>query len=133
MEYDLEIKPTKLVKGQALAKLMAQSNCESLGINFIAEISDDPVDNTTLHVSQEFLSHPWYNHIIYVLQNLQAPPELSKTKARFVKLKAAKFYILNGYLYCKDPGGILLNYLLVDESKLIMKEFHKGDCGGHRY
>ena len=34
LEYDLEIIPTKLVKGQGLAKLMAQSNCEVLGVNF---------------------------------------------------------------------------------------------------
>ena len=27
LEYDLEIKPTKLIKGQGLAKLMAESNC----------------------------------------------------------------------------------------------------------
>jgi hypothetical protein len=36
LEYDLEIKPTKLVKGQGLEKLMAQSNFDLLGINFIA-------------------------------------------------------------------------------------------------
>ena len=32
-EYDLEIKPTKLVKGQGLTKLLAESNCRALGIN----------------------------------------------------------------------------------------------------
>jgi hypothetical protein len=30
MEFDLEIKPTKLVKGKDLAKLLAESNCEAL-------------------------------------------------------------------------------------------------------
>ena len=35
LEYDIEIRPTKLVKGQGLAKLMAQSNHEALGINFL--------------------------------------------------------------------------------------------------
>jgi hypothetical protein len=28
LEYELEIKPTKLIKGQEIAKLMAQSNCD---------------------------------------------------------------------------------------------------------
>ena len=32
LEYDIEIKPTKLVKGQGLAKMMTNSNCESLQI-----------------------------------------------------------------------------------------------------
>jgi len=39
LEYDLEIKPTKLVKGQGLAKLIAQSNCDALSINMIAQLS----------------------------------------------------------------------------------------------
>jgi hypothetical protein len=41
LEYDLEIKPTKLIKGQGLANMMAQKNCELLGINFIADLSAD--------------------------------------------------------------------------------------------
>jgi hypothetical protein len=32
-EFGLEIKPTKLVKGQGLAKLFAESNFRALGIN----------------------------------------------------------------------------------------------------
>jgi hypothetical protein len=32
-EFDLEIKPTKLIKGQSLAKLLAESNLRSLDIN----------------------------------------------------------------------------------------------------
>ena len=32
-EFDLEIKPTKLVKGKGLAKLLAESNFRALGIN----------------------------------------------------------------------------------------------------
>ena len=33
LEYDLEIKPTKLIKGQRLEKLMAKSNFQALDIN----------------------------------------------------------------------------------------------------
>jgi hypothetical protein len=32
-EYDLEIKPTKLIKDQGLAKLMVESKFKTLGIN----------------------------------------------------------------------------------------------------
>jgi hypothetical protein len=32
-EFDLEVKPTKLVKGQDLAKLLAESNFKALGMN----------------------------------------------------------------------------------------------------
>jgi hypothetical protein len=35
LEFDLEIKPTKLVKGQGLAKLLAESNCRALGASLL--------------------------------------------------------------------------------------------------
>ena len=40
LEYDIQIKPTKLIKGQGLAKLMAESNCQALDINFISALDD---------------------------------------------------------------------------------------------
>ena len=40
LEYDLEIKPTKLMKGHALAKLMIDSNYESLQLNFLSSHSN---------------------------------------------------------------------------------------------
>ena len=81
----------------------------------------------------DFIASSWYKDIIYVLQHLQAPLELSKTKARSVKLKAAKFCIINSYLYWKDPGCILLNCLLEEEAKKKIKELHSEDSGGHPY
>lgn len=41
LEYDLEIKPTMLIKGQRLAKLMAETNCQALDINLIAELDNE--------------------------------------------------------------------------------------------
>ena len=35
LEYDLEIRPTKLFKGQGLAKLMAESNFQALDMNMV--------------------------------------------------------------------------------------------------
>ena len=34
IEFDIEVKPTKLVRGLDLSKLMAKENCVLLGINF---------------------------------------------------------------------------------------------------
>jgi hypothetical protein len=39
LEFDLEIRPTKLIKGQGLAKLLAKENCKDLGVSFINECS----------------------------------------------------------------------------------------------
>ena len=32
-------------------------------------------------VEEQFQNSPWYSDILYVLTNLNAPPDLSKTKA----------------------------------------------------
>ena len=34
IEFDIELKPTKIVKVLGLDKLMAKENCELMGINF---------------------------------------------------------------------------------------------------
>jgi hypothetical protein len=41
LEFDLEIKPTKLFKGQGLAKLLVESNCKYLEVNFINTCSEN--------------------------------------------------------------------------------------------
>jgi hypothetical protein len=96
-----------LIKGQGLAKLMAESNLQVLDINFL-DVAGEQGEMATPNVKEVFLNSPWYADLIFVLQNLQAPPGLTKTKARFLKLKALKFCILEGNLYWKDPAGILL-------------------------
>jgi hypothetical protein len=52
MEYELEIKPTKLIKGQGLTKLMTPTNCELLGINFIVDLSADSKEEKVPQVSK---------------------------------------------------------------------------------
>jgi hypothetical protein len=47
MEYNLDIKPTKLIKGQGLANLMAQSECDTVGMNFNVDLSKCPQEETT--------------------------------------------------------------------------------------
>eukprot|EP00253_Pinus_taeda_P030599 PITA_30599 len=76
-----------------------------------------------------FALSPWYSDIIYVLKNLSPPPGMTRNKARTLKLKAAKFCILNSALYWKDPGGVLLNFLVEKEAKKVMEDCHQGDCG----
>ena len=57
LEYDLEIKPTKLIKGQGLAQLMAESNLQALNINMVDALDEqqgfpDPT------VEEKFQSSP---------------------------------------------------------------------------
>jgi len=132
LEYDLEIKPIKFGKGQGLTKLMAESNCQALDINFIAKL-DNEEEMVTPQISQDFIESPWYADIIYVLQNLQALPKLSRTKSRFLKMKSLKFCIIDSALFWKNDEGILLNCFLKEESDKILQEFIVGDYGVHIY
>ena len=116
VEYELEIKPTKLIKGQGLAKLMVESNLHALDINLITAMSEEEEDSSQIQVSEIFLQSSWYSDIVYMLQHLSPPPWMAKNKVKTLKLKAARLCILNNALYWKDPGGILLNFLIEDEA-----------------
>ena len=96
---------------------MAQLDCEVLGINFFDLCSENDAQVEERKIHPYFIASSWYKEIIYALQNLQAPPQLSKTKARSVSLKDDFFCIINRYLYWKDLGGYFVNYLLEEEDK----------------
>ena len=81
---------------------MTDSNCDSLQVNFISSQLNQL--DTKVQVMPDFSISPQYADIVFVLQNLQPPAGLSKSKARSMKLKAAKFCIIEWYLYWKDPG-----------------------------
>ena len=129
LEYDIEIEPTKLIKGQGLAKLMSETNFQALDINQL----DNEQELATPNISDAFLQSPWYVDICFVLLNLFAPPGFSRTKKRFLKMKASRFCVLDNALFWKNHEGILLNCLTLNETDSVMKDFHAGDCGGHLY
>jgi hypothetical protein len=102
LEFDLEIKPTKLVKGQGLAKLLVESNCKALGVNFINTCSESqkteasgssPRDNPPL------AGCTWYRVIIYFLQELRPPDGMGRSKERALKLKAIRYCLIDQVLY----------------------------------
>eukprot|EP00253_Pinus_taeda_P002011 PITA_02011 len=55
LEYDIEIKPTKLIKGQGLAKLITETNFQALDINEL----DNEQEMATPQINQAFLESPW--------------------------------------------------------------------------
>lgn len=40
-EFNIELKPTKLVRGQGLTKLLAEENCRSFDIDFLCTIAEN--------------------------------------------------------------------------------------------
>jgi hypothetical protein len=140
IEFNIEVNPTKLVKGQGLTKLLAEENHKLLDINFIAEISGNSQTDLAAegqHDSQQVVEHlsscEWCVGIIHFLQKLEVPPELSLTQAQALKLRAIKFCIYNNQLYWRDPASLLLRCLDKEEAIEVTYQFHLVVCGGHHY
>jgi hypothetical protein len=98
IEFDIEVKPTKLVKGQGLAKLMKEENCDILDINFIGKSSASLQTGVAVEekhdiqeVAKNLSSCEWYSGIVHFLQKLEVSPKLSMTQARSLKIRAIKF------------------------------------------
>ena len=97
LEFDIEIKPTKLIKGQGLARLMADSNCKALNLS-LTDCNITQIDEKIMPYLDLFEPH-WYRDIVYLLQNLTGPLEMEKSKKRALKLKAIKCCIVGQELY----------------------------------
>ena len=73
---------------------MTQEGVEDIDINFldISDISDQT--HQELDISEDFLASPLYRDIIYAIKNLQAPLQLTGTKARPTKLNPLGIVLL---------------------------------------
>jgi hypothetical protein len=124
-EYDLEIKPTKLIKGQGLAKMLTESNERALEL--VCQINDTDYPPNLQKLEQV----EWYTDIIYYLKNLTCPSHLVGHKKRALRLKSAKYVLTRDGLGWRNPDGVILRCVDDVESKRLVDEFHGGFCGGH--
>ena len=113
LEFDIEIKPTKLIKGKGLARMMAESNHKVLELNLNGS------DVKILECPNVFQSE-WYHDIVQFLETMDCPPDMDKSKRRAFKLKATKYCIIENNLYWKDPIGILLICVNEEEAQRII-------------
>ena len=84
IEFNIELKPTKLVRGQGLARLMAKENCRMLDMDFISMISEKGLateETTKLgknqSLAENIASCDWYSAIAQFLLKLEVPLGLS--------------------------------------------------------
>jgi hypothetical protein len=85
-EYDIEIKPTKLVRGNTLHKAMAENS----------EREEPAANQLVLAVS---LQDPWFENIVYFLTYGECPEGLTAKQRRDLKLKSTKYVIWEDRLY----------------------------------
>jgi hypothetical protein len=102
LEFDMEIKPNKIVKGQGLAKISVESNCKDLEVNFINTLSKNQQDKVSDKGPQDrppLEECAWYKDIMYFLQILRPPDGMGKRKARDLNLKAIRYWLIDQVLY----------------------------------
>ena len=120
IEFNIELKPTKLVIGQGLAKLLAKENCISLDIDFLCTIAKNGQTGIAEQaaeterkqlVAENLASCNWYAEIINFLLKLEIPSRFTQIQAKTLKLKAAKYCIMKNLLYWRDSSRIFLRCL----------------------
>eukprot|EP00253_Pinus_taeda_P013700 PITA_13700 len=122
-EYDLEIRPAKIVRGQGFCRILAgASNIpESSNTGPTEEINQISVTN----------SESQYADLIFYLKIGYAPPNLSYKSKRAIRLKAKSFTIIDDVLFKKNYDSILLRCLEKTEAQKVLQELHDGPAGGH--
>ena len=81
-----------------------------------SSVAAEPCSNNSPPVAENISSCEWYSGIIQFLQKLEVPPGLTLNQARSLKLKSAKFCIVDKLLYWKYLSGVLLRCLDKEES-----------------
>lgn len=113
-EFNLDIKPTKLVRGQGLCKLIAESKNEELPLVLFVGLQDS-----------------WFANIAYYLTYGDFLAHLSSREKKKKRLKAAKYVIFDDVRYKKGLDGTFLRCVdnLLQES--LLKTFHDEASGHH--
>jgi hypothetical protein len=126
-EFDLDIKPSKLVKGKGLYKLEAESQdqvnedfgWENEMVLWCGEVS-------YISTGQE----SWYKNLTYLLHHGTCPKNLNPRERRALRLKYAQYYLESSVLFWINYDGVLLICLECEDADKVLKELHDGPTGG---
>ena len=67
--------------------------------------------------------------IVIYLKDGRLPED--KDEARKLRIRAAKYVLLDKVLYKRGFSQLYLRCLASDESNYVLREIHKGTCGNH--
>eukprot|EP00253_Pinus_taeda_P004694 PITA_04694 len=122
-EYDLEIRPAKIVRGQGFYRILA-------GASNIPESSDNGPTEEINQISVTD-SESQYADLVFYLKDGYAPPHLSYKRKRAIRLKEKSFTLIDDVLFKKNYDSILLRCLEKTEAQKVLQELHDGPAGGH--
>ena len=104
-EYDLDIKPTKIVRGKGLCQLTAQSNNPE---DQQADWEWEEATPTGFVNALETAASEWYYHIKFFLHNGFSPETLDPKKHTALRLRSAPYQLIDDVLFRKNYDGVFL-------------------------
>jgi len=127
MQYDVEIKITKLVRGRVLSEQLVTSSKDEVEEEeeVLLIIEEEHQDGTTT------VGTSWVNDMIQFLQTGRCPTGLDKAKRRYFRLQSIPYVLIEGILFRKDFNGVLLRCIDTDQTDRVLHEFYDGTTGGH--
>ncbi|XP_062101025.1 uncharacterized protein LOC133806947 [Humulus lupulus] len=111
-------------KADALAKLASGGECMRQ-----SSISTSQSPKALEVFSTSLEPECWIDPMIRYLSTSELPTRPKDTK--LLRLRAQRYSIIRGTLYCKSFDGPYLRYLRSSEAKILLEEIHKGACGNH--
>jgi hypothetical protein len=127
-EFDLDVKPTKLVKGQRLCKLAAEDQ---------DQVNEDPRWENELELwcgEASYISpgqESWYEKLTYLLHHGTCPKKLIPRDRIALGLKSTQYCLINSVLFHVNYDGILLICIECEDEDKVLKELHDGPASGH--
>jgi hypothetical protein len=113
-EYDLEIKPAKLVKGQGLCKLAAEAQDPQTEQEEGWDNEVDMLQNEVLYIPAS--TNSWYNDLKYYLTHGSSSNHLDARKKRAFRLKSTQYQLIDGVLFRQNYDQVLLRWLEEDDA-----------------
>jgi hypothetical protein len=127
-EFDLDIKPSKLVKGRGLCKLVVESQ-DQVNEDFGSENELELWCSEALYVLP--WQESWYGKLIYLLHHGTCPENLNPKERRSLRLKSTQYRLIHSMLFHVNYDGVLLRCLKREDLEKVLKELHDGPVSGH--
>lgn len=121
LEYDVDIRPTKLVRGRGLCEYKVQE-CEP---------RDDEAATEETVMLLPVPNDSWIDKRKQFMKIEIFPEDLPSTKRRFYRLQNSGFRLIDGTLFKRNFDGVLLHCVDLSQANKILHEFHYGSSGGH--
>jgi len=128
-EYDLEFKPSNIVKGQGLCKLVTQR------VDVEEQEEDGWKDEPIMYTQQVphvlVIEGSCYSDLKYYLPHGTTPDHLNAERKRALWLKYLQYQLLLGILFRNNYDGVLLRCIEKQEVDKVLKDMHDGPTSGH--